>query len=73
MNKTLTLEQADTLTESDDRYWWETWGKTLVSFRPARGAAYFRKDSYYNRNWRSRNKWGTIRRFEVGDDGLFRL
>lgn len=73
MNKTLTLEQADQLVSDDDRVWWETWGKTLVSFRPARGAAYFRKDAYYNRNWRSRNKWGRIRRIEVGDDGLFRL
>lgn len=73
MNKTLTLEQADNLVTADDRYWWETFGKTLVHFRPARGAAYFRKDAYFNRQWRSKNKWGTVRRFEVGDDGLFNL
>lgn len=73
MNKTLTLEQADTLVDNDDRVWWETFAKTLVIFRPGRGGTtQWRKDGYYNRGWRGRSKWGTTRRIEIGEDGLFR-
>lgn len=74
MNKTLTLEQADALVTADDRVWWETYGKTLVSFRPTKGEMFFNKNAYFNRDWnRGRGKWGTIKRIEVGSDGLFRL
>ena len=75
MRKTLTLEQADNLASSDDRIWWETYGKTLVSFRPGRGGnTQWRKNGYFNRAWsRGRGNWGTIKRIEVSEDGLFRL
>lgn len=75
MKKTLTLEQANELIESDDRYFWETYGKTLLSYRPARdGGVQFRKDAYFNRNWnRGRGRWGTVRRIEVSDRGTFTL
>lgn len=74
MNKTLTLEQADDLVTKDDRYWWETYGKTLVSFRAGRGPTYFKKDGYFNRAWsRGKGRWGTIRRIEVSNEGTFTL
>lgn len=74
MSKILDLQQADALVTADDRVWWETYGKTLVSFRPGRGGnTQWRKDGYYNRAWRGKQKWGTIRRVEVSDDGTFRL
>lgn len=73
MNKTLTLEQADALVTKDDRVWWETWGKTLVRFTPSRFSTLMSVNGYRNPNWRGKNKWGTIQRVEVNDQGLFVL
>lgn len=74
MKKTLSLEAADSLVTKNDRWWWETYGKTLVHFTPARGTVLFRKDGYFNRSWRrGKGAWGTIKRHEVGNDGLFRV
>ena len=71
----MTVEQADVLVSKDPTVvWWETWGKTLVSFRPGRGGnTQWRKDGFYNRAWRGKQKWGTVKRIEVSEDGLFRL
>lgn len=72
--KTLTLEQADALVSTDDRYGWETYAKTLTFFRPSRRSVLMRKDGYYNRAWRfGKGQWGTLKRVEIGNDGLFRL
>ena len=68
---TLSLEDAETLVETNDKYWWETYAKVLVSFRPGRGAVYMRPDGYYNRGWRGKKKWGTIRRYEINNEGKF--
>lgn len=74
MNKPLTVDDVDTLVSSNDKMWWETYAKTVVSFRPGRGGGIlFRTDAYYNREWRGKQKWGTIKRIEISDDGLFRL
>lgn len=74
MNKTLTLEQAADLVESDDRYGWEIYAKTLTFFRPSRHSVLMRKDGHFNRSWRrGKGQWGTLKRIEVGADGLFRL
>lgn len=73
MSKTLELADAERLVDSNDKYWWETYGKTLVSFRPHRFSTEFSKNGYYNRAWRGRNKWGFVKRIEVSNDGKFRL
>lgn len=74
--KNLTLSDAETLVDnSNGKFWWETYGKTIVQFRPTRpDYARMRKDGYFNRNWsRGRGAWGTIRRYEVRDDGTFQV
>lgn len=69
-----TVSEVEELIASDPtKYWWETYAKVFVSFRPARGSVLFRKDGWYNRAWRGKNKWGTINRVEIGEDGLFNL
>lgn len=76
MNKqVMTVDEVDTLISIDStRMWWETYAKTFVSFRPGRGATYFKPDGYYNRRWRGRRgRWGTIKRVEISEDGMFRL
>ena len=73
MKKTLTLEEADALVTKNDRYFWETYGKVLLSYRPARDSGVqFRKDAYFNRRWNfGRGRWGTVRRIHVSNEGTF--
>lgn len=68
--RALTLDEAETLTQEDDRYWWEGWD--LISFRPTRaGSHWFKKDALYNRRWKGKNKWGTFRRIKPNSEGLY--
>ena len=70
---TLSLNEADQLVNTNDKFWWETYGKVLVKFMPSRWNTQMRPDGYYNRDWRGRNKWGRIKRVEVNDEGRFVL
>lgn len=72
----MTLSEVEALVEtSKGKYFWETYAKTLVSFRATRPEyARIRKDGYFNRNWsRGRGAWGTIKRYEIQPDGTFKL
>lgn len=75
MTHILTLEEADALVDKDStKYWWDTYAKTLVLYTPTRaGSHWFKKDAVYNRRWRGRNRWGTVRRIEVNEQGLFEI
>lgn len=69
---TITLDETVQLVDSDNKFWWETYAKTFVSFTPGRGSTVFRPDGYFHRGWfGGRGCWGTIKRHEVNDDGTF--
>lgn len=69
--RALTLDEAEALTQEDDRFWFEGW--TLIAWKPTRaGSHWFKRDAMYNRNWRSKyNKWGTYRRIEPNSQGMY--
>lgn len=70
--RALTLDEAEALTKEDDRYWFEGW--VLISFRPARaGSHWFNKYAYYNRRWRGKNRWGTVKYIVPNSQGLYIL
>lgn len=73
--RVLSLDEADALVTKDStKYWWETYAKTLILFTPARaGSHWFNKQAVYNRSWRGKNAWGTVRRVEVNNQGQFVL
>lgn len=66
----LTLTQAEELVAVNDRYFWDGW--TLCYFRPGRGGGIvFSKNAWYNREWKSKQKWGFLKRITITDKGTY--